>query len=210
VRPTIIGALLLCIARSISAQSEIVRGHISDAKQAPVGDVHILLTGVVSHEVYAATTNREGNFTILVTDGEGAYSISARRIGFSPVTRLVTVGSARSASVDITLREQPFSLEPLTTSTTPSTQDRLPRPKPGSVERDAWANRALLLDPGSFDALLSILPGATMTDSGASFLGAPASQNHTLVNGLGFDGRGLPQDAIGSARMTTSTGPSSR
>jgi Carboxypeptidase regulatory-like domain len=212
VRPLIPGllplfALLLLAPSAAGAQStEILRGNVVDADGQPVPDASVLATGLVTQSVIPGKTNDKGQYTILFLNGEGDYLLTVRKIGYSPITTRVTrTGLSSVLITDVTLKPTAIVLDSITLMA-----QRLraagDEPSIGGVEQNALANAPFLLDPTDLLQLALTVPGVTpVGDSAFSVLGVTPDQNNTTVEGMQSGASNLPQDAISSMRMVTSS-----
>lgn len=100
--------LLALLPRSVTAQTQTgtVRGKITDASsQRPIFDVQVIVTGTR----LAAISNANGEYTIAAVP-PGDRVVSARRIGFQPSEKPVTVTAGGTATVDLALNASAVNL----------------------------------------------------------------------------------------------------
>lgn len=119
---TMIALTTICLAFPTAAsaqQTAIVRGRVTEAGTgSPVSSV---LVSVVGTQL-GAQTDASGVYTIVGVPA-GSRTIQARRIGFVPGRRTVTIGSGATETVDFALQSAPTSLERVvvTGTATPTT-----------------------------------------------------------------------------------------
>ncbi len=205
--------LLLTWTPGLSAQetTHIIRGRVTDTTGAPLVDAIVSVRGT-SGATRVVDTDRQGRYTVLFTPGDQAYALLVRHVGFAPHTEQVYTNAATRVLVrDVVLIPAPYQLAPITaTASRPTAPIDLVRAPTGTVDRDALQRRRFAPDPGSLTGLALLLPGVRPTDSGYTVLGLDPSLNRVQLDGRTFEGDGLPPDAIGSARLATSTFDPSR
>ncbi len=101
-------ALVLGTAQQARAQGTgSIRGRITDAgTQRPIADVQIGIAG----SVLGAVTSQTGEF-LLANVPSGERTVTVRRIGFTPVTRTVTVPAGAQATLDVQLAASATTLD---------------------------------------------------------------------------------------------------
>ncbi len=200
-------ATFLLVAAPLRAQStEILRGKITDPDGKPVPEASVQVTGLVTQSVITATTNDKGIYTALFTNGEGDYLLTVRKIGFSPVTTRVTrTGLSSVLITDLQLSPTAVVLDSIT-ALAQKLKTNGDQPSIGGVEQNALTNAQFLLDPTDLLQLALTVPGVTpVGDSGYSVLGQAANQNNTTIEGMQSGAANLPQDAISSMKVITSS-----
>src|SRR5678810_88736 len=99
-------ACLTPIASVAAQQSGTVRGRVTEAgSQRPVADVQVTVVGTGS----GALTGQNGEYTIANIPA-GQRTIRARRLGFNPVEKPITVAAGTSASLDFALTQSATQL----------------------------------------------------------------------------------------------------
>lgn len=104
-----VGALLLTFAAGgiAQAQTGTITGRVTDAtSQQPVEGVQVF----IPPSGQGATTDASGRYTIAAAP-VGVQTITARRVGYLPVTRQVTVVAGAPVTLDLSLTVAPLSLE---------------------------------------------------------------------------------------------------
>jgi hypothetical protein len=196
---------------------EIVRGRVLRADGQPVENASITITGLQTRAVRTTTTDARGSYTALFSSSEGAYSVSVRALGFAPqVTEVERDGDSNIILADFRMSSAPPVLDPVTVTETRRPQVRDDGLSVGAASHDLRSGALFSLDPADLNELAMNVPGVMAAigadgDSlGFSVLGASPDQNNTVVDGSSFSGSALPPDAVGSARLITSTFDPSR
>lgn len=107
--PLIALLLSLFVAQEAHAQAAVITGRVTNEQGAPIpgANVAIPTLGV------GAQANASGDYTFTVADAQAngqTVNLTARFIGFTPVTRPVTL-SAGTQTVNFSLRADPFRLD---------------------------------------------------------------------------------------------------
>ncbi|HEX6965174.1 MAG TPA: carboxypeptidase regulatory-like domain-containing protein [Gemmatimonadaceae bacterium] len=211
---SLVGLCLLLFPLLAAAQgtTEIVRGRVRATDAEPVEDAIVTVTGLQTNAVRVTRTNDKGVYTVLFADGEGEYVISVRAIGYAPGTaRATRLSDANVLVADVTLAAVAAQLD---TVTVVGRRLRLGRGNDRSIggnEQSVSGGALFSLDPSDLRSLVAnvpgimYLPGANGAAGAFSVLGASPDQNNILVDGSTFAGSSLPQDAIGSAQLATTT-----
>ena len=100
-----------------------VRGKVTDAASGrPIVDVQLIIVGTR----LGGISNADGDYTIAAVPA-GARSVSARRIGFQPVTKSVAVTAGATSTVDVALNASAVNLNEMvvTGSATPTERRKL-------------------------------------------------------------------------------------
>lgn len=95
---------LLCFAVPAAGQSAgaSVAGIVTDASGARLVDATVTIAHVLNGRAITLTTGREGDYrAVALLTGE--YDVTARRMGFTSLTRRVTLVVGADASVDFSL-----------------------------------------------------------------------------------------------------------
>ncbi len=220
-RWTCLSALLCAfglVGMPLSAQggTEILRGRVLAADSTPVVDAEVVVAGAQSGATLVGRTNGAGQYTIVVPEGEGSYRLVIRKIGFAPLAMTAQRGGSLSAVISIAdafLTRSAFVLDAVIVTATPNRQVATPgdRPSVGSQGQTMTLSNLFALNPGDLMALVGSLPGvANVGDTAFSILGVSPLQNSILLDGAAFSGSSVPRDAIGNARLATTTFDPSR
>ena len=210
--------LLLCPAFALAqGNTEVVRGRIFAGNAEPVEDAVVTVTGLQTNAVRVTRTNDKGVYTVLFADGEGEYVISARALGYTPGTaRASRLGDVNVLVADITLTPVAAKLDTVTVVGERLQLHLGDDRSVGGSDQDITGGALFSLDPSDIRSLAAnvpgvmYIPGVNGQPSAFSVLGAPPDQNSVLVDGSTFNGTTLPQDAISSARLATTTFDPSR
>ena len=211
-------ALLVAAAGEARAQvgstTDIIMGRVLGANAAPVAEARVEVTSAETGITRRKTTNDRGEFSILFPDGGGAYTLRVSFLGYAPYTANVQ----RQADEDrlevvVQLTRNPQVLQAVTVRATNNRDNQQDRPAPGSTERNfnpAQLDR-LPVDKGDLTEVATLAPGVIGTpgtdSTAASFsvAGQPVDQNQITLDGLSFGAGTVPQEAVRSTRVITST-----
>ncbi|HEX6534347.1 MAG TPA: hypothetical protein VF041_07110, partial [Gemmatimonadaceae bacterium] len=140
--------------------------------------------------------------------------VVVRYLGMAPQTAIVARQADEDRLVrDVRLAPTAYQLDAVTVRARRPRGGRGERPAPGTTERAIGGDQAarLPIDAGDLEALAALAPGVIPIDgtdstaAGFSVAGLPPSANDVTVDGLSFGATSLPQDAIRSTRVVTST-----
>ena len=198
----------------VGSTTDIIMGRAIGADSAPVAGARIEVTSAETGITRRKTTNERGEFSILFPDGGGSYTLRASFLGYAPFSMSVQ----RQADEDrleviVRLTRNPQVLQAVNVRATNNRDNQQERPAPGSTERNlspAQLDR-LPIDKGDLSSVATLAPGvigSAATDSTpASFsvAGQPTSQNQITLDGLSFGSGTVPQEAVRSTRVITST-----
>ncbi len=118
---TLVLALLWLIPSGLAAQTGTMTGQTTDARSGqPLGAVQLTLEGTG----LGTLSQANGRFT-LENIPAGEYTLTAQRLGYSSVTREVTILAGESLNVDLALTQQALALDEFViTGTAGGTQAR--------------------------------------------------------------------------------------
>ncbi|MBL0177668.1 MAG: carboxypeptidase regulatory-like domain-containing protein [Gemmatimonadetes bacterium] len=188
------------------ADAEVLRGRVIGMGGRPLAEAMITITGLVTRTVITARTNTKGDYIAIAPSADGDYVLVARAIGHRPVTlRATRTGLSSVLIVNIELTAMPFQLDTITVS---SARLVMQPPSVGGDQIDLLAGTLFSLDPSNLAALAALAIGVMTTTGDSttySVLGASTRQNSTTVDGMKFGGDNLPRDAIGAAKLVTTT-----
>ena len=209
----IAGQLLLTpIAARAQVSTDIIRGRITDASQAPVQGAEVKATSYFGQVSKTATTDKSGRFTIIFINGEGDYWIDVRKLGFQPKRfEIKKVGDEEVMIADARLSSAIVSLDAVDvraqrTRALPDRSSKEPdvgggaRPLTNNpVSPDQEGNLAAMAAAAGFQ----LVPGLNGAPDMYSVLGLSGDQNNVTFNGLGSGISALPPDVL----ATTSINP---
>jgi Carboxypeptidase regulatory-like domain len=198
----------------VGSTTDIIMGRVVGADSAPVVGARVEVTSAETGITRRKTTNERGEFSILFPDGGGSYTLRASFLGYAPYS----VAVQRQADEDrlevvVRLTRNPQLLQAVTVRATNNRDTQQERPAPGSTERNlspAQLDR-LPVDKGDLASVATLAPGVVgtaATDSTVaafSVAGQPTSQNQITLDGLSFGSGTVPQEAVRSTRVITST-----
>jgi hypothetical protein len=211
--------LLLCAialaaslsANPLAAQTDVIRGRVTDLEGQPVSGVRVSATSLPGNVTRTATTNQQGNFQIAFPGGPGDYIMGFSHFAYAfrqfQVKRLadeaVLIADARLSAVQLD-----------SIVVVASRQERVNRnqqtPDVSGTER-AVGSDALPADlQGDIAALAASLPGVALIPGldgepdGFSVLGLDADANSVTLNGVQSSVGSLPRDASVSSSLSTS------
>ncbi|HEX3928828.1 MAG TPA: carboxypeptidase-like regulatory domain-containing protein [Gemmatimonadales bacterium] len=203
--------IALAFPRLAAAQgTEIVKGRVIDTHKMPIAGVDVTITGQTTGAVQTIKSDAKGEYLVTFRDPQGTYALAFRKLGYGAFSR--TVRQAGLSNIidagDAVLPGGLTLLQPIVAST--SRLQKVPTrsefPSVGGAEVNTANNALFLLDPNDLNQLAAHVPGVqNVGDSAYSVLGAPPSQNKTVIDGLDLGGTNLPRDAIGSAKLVTNT-----
>jgi hypothetical protein len=213
-------AAALCLAAApLAAQTgngtEIIVGRVLDTEGKPIEGARVEAMSIETQTSRGRTTNERGQFTILFPDGSGQYRVSARAIGYAPATVTVIRQSDEDRlEVTIRLQRSAQTLQQFVVQASRGPlQSNLDRPTPGSTERVLTGEQLYRLpvdatDPTALAGLSAgvvTLGGTDSTASAFSVAGQRVDQNQVTLDGLSFGNGSVPQEAVRSSRVVTST-----
>ncbi len=199
----------------VGGTTDIIIGTVTGPAGAPLGGARVQVTSVETGVTRTKTTNDKGQYTLLFPDGGGQYRIAVQYLGYAPAQAAV----ARLADEDRLVANFTMTATPTVLDAVTVQGARRPRPggderpTPGSTGRSLSGDELarLPIDPSDPNAIALLAPGvigleATDTSAaGFSIAGQAPDQNRVTLDGLSFDGVGVPQEAVRSTRVVTST-----
>ncbi len=200
-------------AAQVGSTTDIITGTVRGPDSLPIAGAVVQAISIETQVSRQRTTDSRGRFTIVFPDGGGQYQLVARYIGMAPAR--VTV--ARQADedrlvADIRMGLAAVPLEPVTVTArrTPRGNDR---PTPGSTERDLSPQllTRLPIDASDLNLIATLAPGVVgiagtdSSDAAFSVAGQRTTANDITLDGMSFGSGSVPQDAVRSTRVVTST-----
>ena len=202
-------------AAQIGAGIDIITGRVIGPEGEPIADATVEAVSTETQVSRQRTTDIHGRFTILFPDGGGRYQVLVRYIGMAPL-RLSVARQADEDRLIVNARMTPAATTLLEDITV---RGRAPWPRdadragPGEIERNLNPDVVLRLpidgsDPNVLATLAPGVVGIGATDStaaGLSVAGLRPDANNITLDGLSFGGAAVPQDAVRTTRVVTST-----
>lgn len=195
--------------------TEIIVGRVLSIDGQPVGGARVEATSLETQTTRGRTTNDKGQFTILFPDGSGQYRVVVRAIGFAAGTQVITRQSDEDRlEVTFRLTKAPQSLAAVNVvGNRGPLQSNADRPTPGTQERVLTGDQLYRLpvdasDPAALAGLTAGVVTIGASDSSASAFsvaGQRTDQNQVTLDGLSFGTGSVPQEAVRSSRVVTST-----
>src|SRR5688572_21344237 len=199
----------------VGATTDIITGRVTGPGGQPLAGARVEVTSLETEVTRTRTTDQNGRYTILFPDGGGQYRMTVRYIGMQPAT----VALAREADedrfvTDVRMSAVATQLGPVVVrERAVTTPPRGERPEAGSTERVLTGEQLarLPVDPSDPNALAQLVPGVVglsptdTTPGGFSVAGQRPDQNQITLDGLTFGDGGVPQEAIRTTRVITST-----
>lgn len=210
----IVLTMLLVPVDSLIAQGhkDVIRGRVATDSGAAISDAAIIVTMAPTAEVFRGVSDSSGNYSLSIANGSGEYLLYVGALGRRPFRqRLTRTGGDTTFIVNVKL--------PPVVATLAAVRVQAQRPRPtrsfgtdptgaGTDGMDKTVDGIVgALPPdlqGNLDAMAALIPGLTVTPTGASAFGLAPSNNKATLNGLSFAGTDLPRDARTATRFTTS------
>ena len=200
----------------LGATTDIITGTIIGPDSVPIAGVQVLVTSIETGITRTKTTNDRGEYTLLFPDGGGQYRIVTRFIGMaSQELVLARVADEDRLIADFALSAAPTRLSTVTTQATPQRPrtGENERPTPGSTGRTLSGEQLVRLpidpsDPNAVALLAAGVVGISESDTtaaGFSVAGQRPDQNQITLDGLTFEDAAVPQEAVRTTRVVTST-----
>src|SRR5687768_9437441 len=197
----------------VGSTTDIILGKVTAPDGRPLAGVRVEAMSIETQITRGRETNEKGQYTFLFPDGGGRYQMTARHVGYAPSQLIVL----RQGDEDRLVADFTMSIVPAILSTqTITAQATVPnnnRPEPGALERALMAEFVARLPIDGSDplALAALAPGVVTLDAtdttaaGVSIAGQRPDQNAITLDGLATAGTAVPQEAIRSTRVITST-----
>ncbi|MEO8199963.1 MAG: carboxypeptidase regulatory-like domain-containing protein [Gemmatimonadota bacterium] len=198
----------------IGTATDIITGVISDSAGRPLQEATVEAFSLETQVTRSATTNQNGRYTILFTDGGGQYRMTARAMGMSAATQMLyRLGEEDRLVWNAGLAPHAVVLEEITVRGDRRRVTVPDPPTPGSSERSFSADNLsrLPLDVTDLNNLAALVPGVVSlagTDSSAaafSVAGLGPDANALTLDGLLYGTGLVPQDGIRNTRVVTNT-----
>ncbi|HVH66617.1 MAG TPA: carboxypeptidase regulatory-like domain-containing protein [Gemmatimonadales bacterium] len=199
-------------AAQVGSSTDIITGRVTGPDSQPLAGAVVEAVSVETEVTRQAATNAQGGYTILFPDGGGRYRVTARFIGMSPAERqLRRQGDEDRLVLNLQLGVLAVSLEAVTVSARraggPGTASG------GSIAQSVSSEQLMRLpiDAADLNTVAALAPGVlplAATDSTTtafSVAGQRPTANNVTLDGMSFRQGEVPQDALRSTRVITST-----
>src|SRR5690349_14179597 len=204
-------AALLLAASSLSAQTDVIRGRITNPEGLPLTGVRVTATSIPGNVTRETRTSDKGLYQIAFPGGTGDYMMGFALIGY--VFRQFEI--KRLADEEVLIADARLTVIQLdTVAVVTQQQQRVGRnsqtPDVSGTERPISPATLPIDQQGDIAAMAASLPGVLLVPGldgapdGFSVLGLGADQNSVTLNGLQVGANGLPRDANISTSLTTS------
>ncbi|MBM3907794.1 MAG: TonB-dependent receptor [Gemmatimonadetes bacterium] len=177
--------LLLAIATSASAQvtTGAVAGRVTDGSGAPIEGAQVQVRQTSTGLSRGAMTNSDGRYRVPGLEIGSGYSVTVRRIGYTPVTREnVNVSIGQVARVDVTISQAATQLAAVTVSTEIDPVIASSKTGTGSTVSDSALIRLPSLGR-NFTDFVSLTPQVSNSGPGLSGGGTNNRYNSIQIDG---------------------------
>ncbi len=184
----IAGACLFGSTQSLSAQgitSGSVAGVVTDSSGAGVEAAQVTVTNTQTGVAQRGATREGGRYSIAGLEPGGPYTVTVRRIGYSPETReSVRVPLSNAARVDVTLTRQAAVLASVAVQAPASTSAVISPTKTGASTTisDSLLHRLPTLNR-NFTDFVRLVPQVSTTTGNLSGGGVNIRQNGIQIDG---------------------------
>src|SRR5438128_1786345 len=211
-------ALALSLATSraaaqVGTTTDIITGTVVGLDSQPLAGALVQALSVETQISRHATTDARGRFTIVFPDGGGQYDLTVRFIGMAPATVSVArQGDEDRLVANVQMGASAVSLEAVTVSARRGSR-LVERVGPGAVGRTLSTDQLARLPVDALDlkTVATLVPGVLAlaatdsTEADFSVAGQRPTANAITLDGLSLGGGSVPQDAIRSTRVVTSS-----
>src|SRR5437764_64824 len=201
------------VAAQVGTTTDIITGTVTGPDNQPLPGAIVQATSLETQVSRQRTTDARGRFTILFPDGGGQYQLVVRYVGLAPAR----VAIARQADEDrlvanVQMEVAAVALDAVTVRAR-APQRGVERPTPGSTERNLAPEviARLPIDASDLNTLATLAPGVVgigetdSTSAAFSVAGQRSTANNVTLDGLSFGSGNVPQDALRTTRVVTST-----
>src|SRR5438046_1606992 len=218
-RPLLLAlALALSLAASraaaqVGTTTDIITGTVVGPDSQPLPGALVQALSVETQISRNATTDARGRFTIVFPDGGGQYDLAVRFIGMAPATVSVArQGDEDRLVANVQMGASAVPLEAVTVSARRGSR-LVERVGPGAVGRSLSTDQLARLPIDALDlkTVATLVPGVLAlaatdsTEADFSVAGQRPTANAITLDGLSLSGGSVPQDAIRSTRVVTSS-----
>jgi hypothetical protein len=198
----------------VGSTTDILMGRVAGLDSQAIANARVEATSLETGITRGKTTGPDGRYTIVFPDGGGAYRLTVRAVGLTPVTRnIARQGDEDRIITDFDMGHIATELATVRVRATRNRGDPSERPEPGGTERNLNPNlvNRLPVDAGDLNALAALapgviaVPGTDTTKASFNVAGQPANQNNITLDGLSFGAGSVPTEAVRNTRVVTST-----
>jgi hypothetical protein len=202
------------VAAQVGSTTDIIMGRVTSPEGQPISGARVAVTSTETQITRNKTTDADGRYSIVFPDGGGSYTVQVTYIGYAPQRfALSRVADEDRLVRDVTMGRNATVLQNVQVRANNNRGNQGQRPEAGSTERALNPNliNRLPVEAGDLNALATLAPGVigiSATDStqaAFSVGGQPANQNSITLDGLTFGAGSVPQEAVRTTRVITST-----
>ncbi|MES2177213.1 MAG: TonB-dependent receptor [Gemmatimonadota bacterium] len=202
---------LLALAPRLSAQTDVIRGKVTNFEGLPLQNVRVTATSIPGNVVREVRTGANGSYQIAFPGNSGDYIMGFARIGYL----FRTFEVKRLADEEVLVADARMNVIALDTIvTTETVQQRVNRNQQtqdvSGTERNVTTDNLPPELQGDLAAMAASLPGVLLVAGadgaadGFSVLGLGADANTVTLNGVQSSSSSLPRDAAVSTSLSTS------
>ncbi|OLB54807.1 MAG: hypothetical protein AUI13_11095 [Gemmatimonadetes bacterium 13_2_20CM_2_69_23] len=200
-------------AAQVGTTTDIITGTVSGPDSLPLAGALVQAVSLETQISRHATTDARGRFTIVFPDGGGQYDLTIRFIGMAPANVSVTrEGDEDRLVANVQMGASAVALEAVTVSARRGSR-LAERVGPGAVGRTISADQLARLPVDALDlkTIATLAPGVLAlaatdsTEADFSVAGQRPTANAITLDGLSLGSGSVPQDAIRSTRVVTSS-----
>lgn len=171
-----VSLLLFCqLIVSLTLAQVRVSGKVTNADNQPIPGISV----TIKNTTYGSATEASGNYTITAPIKAGSYSLEFTGVGFKTTTQSLTVGSAETYTVNVTLVDDAMGLDEVIVT---GTSEGTTRKQIGSYISTIKADQ---LNKGATGNVLAALQGKTAGAQIVQNSGDPAGGISVRLRGVG-------------------------
>lgn len=91
--PTLLLSLLIAPSPLVAQANDVIRGRVTDMAGRPIADAQVEVIALQSKTSRVKLTDSTGHYRIAFPENAPRYQLTAKKMGFSPMTRIVYRGS---------------------------------------------------------------------------------------------------------------------
>src|SRR2546427_195541 len=200
-------------AAQVGTTTDIITGTVTGPDNQPLPGAVVQATSLETQVSRQRTTDARGRFTILFPDGGGQYQLVVRYLGLAAArVAIARQGDEDRLGANVQMEVAAVSLDAVTVRAR-APQRGVERPTPGSTERNLAPEviARLPIDASDLNTLATLAPGVVgigetdSTSAAFSVAGQRSTANNVTLDGLSFGSGSVPQDALRTTRVVTST-----